>query len=368
VTVDRKAGTIRFPAKTVRTEYELEFLVCKAGTKEYESILSTQAGPRQIHAGLLMLGLTPGKPAQRIGTEYLPPRGAGLSIELTWKDKAGKAHTANPADWLKMRNVETDKEEKPDPQRWIFLGSEVLPSGRYWAEVDGGIIAVANLPSAVIDVPFTSPQALDARYFEPDRKAIPPLGTEVEVTLRPEKGAQKAPHARVLCEIDRFGRVRIDGRPIPLLKNALRDWALKYTSEHAKGMVVIRSAGRAMSALSPLVQTELKIGGVFEFEHQTAPLTGPLLPRTLEQIQHLMDDWEKRFSDPENELTDPGQDAKATLAEIRRRQAELQAQKDLLDQYARQLNKSYEAFQQEQQANDQEEAGSTDTETGRDEE
>jgi len=44
----------------------LELLVCRGRppSKEYESIMDTQASPSDLHAALLVLGLTPGKPAR----------------------------------------------------------------------------------------------------------------------------------------------------------------------------------------------------------------------------------------------------------------------------------------------------------------
>lgn len=171
LTVDRKKRTITLEAMVVEASYSLEFLLCKAGSKEYESVMSTEVRPSQIHAALLMLNLRPGKPGGYVGKEYVPPRGAGLRIELRWKDGAGKSRGTEAGDWLKL-NREGDGKVKPT--RWIFVGSEVIPGGAYEADLNGGIIAVANLPSAVIDVPFASTQTLENRQFVVDTDAIPP--------------------------------------------------------------------------------------------------------------------------------------------------------------------------------------------------
>ena len=112
-----------------------------------------------------MLGLRPGKPGGYVGKEYVPPRGAALRIELRWKDKTGESHSAEASDWLKLSGRGTGKVK---PTGWIFVGSEILPGGVYDADLNGGIIAVANLPSAVIDVPFESTQTMENREFVVD--------------------------------------------------------------------------------------------------------------------------------------------------------------------------------------------------------
>ena len=99
--------------------------------------------------------------------------------------------------------------------------------------------------------------------------------------ITPDKGSERSPHARALLEIDRFGRMTIDGRAIYV--SDLAKWAEQYTQEHKEGMVVIRSDPRALCAFAPITRTELKIGGVFEFEPRISP-SPPPLPRTPHQL------------------------------------------------------------------------------------
>ncbi len=339
LTVDRKRRTITLEAVVVEASYSLEFLLCKAGSKEYESVLSTEARPWEVHAGLLMLGLRPGKPGGYVGKEYVPPRGAALRIELRWKDKTGESHSAEASDWLKLSGRGTGKVK---PTGWIFVGSEILPGGVYEADLNGGIIAVANLPSAVIDVPFESTQTMENREFVVDADAIPPAGTRVQMVITPHKGAERAPHARALLEIDRFGRMTIDGREIDV--SGLGKWAEQYTREHDKGMVVIRSDARALCAFAPIAQGELKIGGVFEFEHRINPSPSLPLPRTSHQATGALGEWKKRFAEPHEQIRDPSQDARETLKRIGRERTELKRMDALWAEYDKALRKELNAY------------------------
>lgn len=316
--IDRKNRRIEIDAVTVDSTYALEFLLCMAGTKEYESLLATRAKPWQVHAGLLMMGLSPGKPGYFTGTEYVPPRGAGLDIRLEWKDKQGKAHSTPAVDWLAWAGEDGDTKM---PDRWIFLGSEVSPKGRYWADEDGGIIAVANLPSAVIDVPMASAQPIEQRLFVPDKKVIPPAETAVTVVITPKKDAEQAPHARAFLDIDRFGQMRIDGEPIRMVN--LAQWASRFSRKHSQALVVIRSDGRALCGYAPMARMELKIGGIYEFEQRTMGLRSPLLPRTVEQMSTALAGWKERFAEPHEQVLPPAEEAQATLEHIRREREEL---------------------------------------------
>lgn len=338
VTVDRAAREVILDATVVRASYHLEFLLCRSGTKEYESVLATQALPSDLHAALLLLGLRPGIPGGYIGDDYVPPRGAKLDIELRWKDKQGKARTASAEDWLKLTG-QGGKGRKPEA--WVFIGSEVLPDGRYLADETGGIIAVANLGSAVIDVPMQSTRTMELREYAVNADALPPVGSAVRMVLKPRPGQDRAPYARALLEIDHQGALRIDNRPVT--PGQLTTWAEHYTDRHRNGMVVIRSSAHAPAGLAMLAQTQLKLGGVFTFDHRTTSADVELLPRTPSQLAETLADWDARFAEPHEELEPPAEQAERTLGAIERRRAELKRLDALWAEYAAELRKRVEA-------------------------
>ncbi len=67
----------------------LEMLVCKAQTKEHESVISIDADAYVIHAALMALGAKPGTPV-RFQPEYAPPTGQKIEIYVGWTDEFGR--------------------------------------------------------------------------------------------------------------------------------------------------------------------------------------------------------------------------------------------------------------------------------------
>lgn len=343
VRVDLKNRTVALYATVCKPNYDLEFLLCQGEEKTYESLLSTPARPSLIHAGLLMLGLTPGKPARWAGGpegKFLPPCGAQVTIAFRWKDKDGKAHTADAADWL--ATVGAEGKRPAPPRSWVFVGSLFYPSGAYAADQDGGIVCVANLPEAVIDVPFESANALENRAFRPNKAAIPPAGTAVEIVLTPLPGAEKAPDARVMLEIDRLGDLTLDGRPT--VPSQLRAWAEAYIERHAKGQVVIRADGEATVNDVAAARRELEDGGVREFEEQFMPPDGPVLPRTAAQAKDALRAWADRLQKARALNSDAPDEAQAALDQIQPRIAEAQKRNELWELYRQQLRQSLDQY------------------------
>ena len=89
--LDLKERRVMVDAEVCKRTGPLEFLICRTGTKEHESILRTNALPSHIHASFLALGLSPGMPARWSGqgdsATFLPPQGAGVKITLSWHVK-----------------------------------------------------------------------------------------------------------------------------------------------------------------------------------------------------------------------------------------------------------------------------------------
>jgi len=343
--LDVPARQVIISAEVCRQAGPLEFLVCKGGTKSHESILKTDALPSTVHAALLSLGLTAGKPARWTaggeGAEprFMPPQGAAVSITMRWKDAAGKVCQANAADWLAGAGTR----ETPRVDRWIFVGSQILPDGRYWADIEGELISVANFASSVLDVPFESTDKNALLEFVANDKQVPPVGTPVEVVIAPLPGAPQAADARALLEVDCFGRYVLDGQPIQ--PEQLSDWARRYIARHARGQVVVRVDARALAFDIAQARQALAAGGVQDIEVRHLPPAGELLPRTTRQARRSLDWWAKRFANAEELISDPGQDARAALEQIRLQLRRLEAAGELWADYAGQLRAQLRAYE-----------------------
>jgi hypothetical protein len=342
VRVDLANRQVSFDAEVCLREGAMEFIIVAWQSKTHESLLHTKALASHIHAGLLMLGLTPGKPARWGGQDalsrFLPPAGAGLKMRFDWKDANGKSHSDDAGDWLTGAN----DQEIERPEQWIFVGSDVLPDGRYWAELDGELVSLTNFASAVIDVPFRSSSVNDERGFFAKSDAVPPTGAKVTVVLTPVAGAEKALDAREMVEIDRFGRRRVDGQVFT--EDQLEKWAGNYITAHQRGMVVIRADGMARVWDIAATQSILRLGGVREFDIQRIPPPNDLLPRSQDQARAAIAQWKDNFINYRDLLEDPGLGAERTIAQVDAELREIEAQKELLKDYAAQLAKALKTY------------------------
>ena len=329
-------------AKVCLREGVLEFLVCKTGSKEHESILSTDAPGSQLHAALLALGLTPGKPARWSGVagsgKFLPPRGPGLKLAFRWKDKQGKTHQDDAGKWIKSAGQRKAKM----PTEWIFIGSEILPDGKYWADASGEVISMANFASAVIDVPFESSKDNALRDYTINTDAVPAQGTAVEVVITPTPDAHKSPHARVLLEIGPLGQLRVTGRPI--LMGQLEKWAEGFITKHSEGQVVIRADGRALVEDVRRVAEELRIGGVIDVEVTRLPPRGAILPRSAQQADRKLKWWADQFKNAKELLRDPGEQAEEVLKQVQADLDRLKATQAVWRDYARKLEEAAKKY------------------------
>lgn len=186
---DPAARTLIVRARVSLTDGPLEHLLCRKGTKEHEAILSTEAPPRTIHAGLLLTGATAEHPV-RFDPKFEPPAGTPLAITLQWEEN-GKTRRADAREWVKDH-----MSGKPLERDWVFAGSEMFtdPQSKkvLYAADDGDLITVANFPSSIVDLPFRSSASDADRGFEAFAGRIPPRGTPVTMIFQPRDAAKPA--------------------------------------------------------------------------------------------------------------------------------------------------------------------------------
>lgn len=172
-------------------EYGLEFLLCRQETKEYESVLHTEADARIIHLGLEAAGAVAGSPVKFEPT-FQSPTGTPIKVTVRYADK-GKIITRPAQDWV--RNVKTNKALAAN---WVFAGSIFYTDPEnpkkkpaYLATTEGNYISVANVPTAMLDLPFNSPKQLEGREFAPFMERLPAVDTKVVLVLEPLRPDQK---------------------------------------------------------------------------------------------------------------------------------------------------------------------------------
>ncbi len=336
LSLDMARRQVIVAAKVALRQGALEFLLCKEGTKDYESVLTTKAEPSNVHAALLALGLSPGKPGRWVKSDgdparFVAPAGALVDVAIRWKGKAGEVEV--PA-WKLLKPNRVG--EEPRPIKWVFVGSQMTDAGRYLADVDGTLVSVANFASATLDVPFASTDQNAMLEFSSNTELLPEQGSDVEVVLTPEPQAASAPAARMFVFVDRLGRIEADGKKVSPL--ALEEEARRFLSVHAQGSAEVRIDAEAMVYDRQRVQEALRSAGMEDVDVRVANASAQPPPRTPEEAQQALTQWREQLAEGES-LGDPAGEALAIVKALQRRQEELRRQSELWQQYAASLQK-----------------------------
>ncbi len=181
VWIDQRRKRVVVGGRVALDKGLLEVFACPEGTKEHESVVAVKASARLVHAGLLAIGLEPGRPVS-FDPEYTPASGPRIRVLLQWKDADGTPHQSDARRWI--RDTRTGKPLETD---WVFGGSAFWTdptNGREYYQADGGdFICVSNFPTATLDLPIESSQSNEALLFEVFDERVPRRDTAVEMVL-----------------------------------------------------------------------------------------------------------------------------------------------------------------------------------------
>lgn len=188
IRINREKKWVDIDAKVVLRDGKwIELLVCTPGSREYESILTTEAKPSHIHLALLILGLKPGSPItwERNGDDVTPiaPNGPDIEISIHYL-KEGKPFEIPAGQWIMDR-----KTNAPLPSStWLFAGSKFMAmEGRpiYTADVNGSCISLVNFGDDLLTRPTNQTNHNDDGQLAANTKLIPQVGTTVVIRLTP---------------------------------------------------------------------------------------------------------------------------------------------------------------------------------------
>ncbi len=190
MTINLADRTIDLDAAVVTRESDwIELLACSPESREYESILVTEARPSHIHLSLLMLGIEPGRPLSwrqtDTGYEILPPAGDPVIVSLLLPE-SGVKREIPAGNWI----VNQQTGEMMTPSNWLFTGSAFADQADarvYKADLNGTVISLVNFGDDLLARPNRLMNHNDNQAWQANTAAIPPLGTEVTIRLRPAK-------------------------------------------------------------------------------------------------------------------------------------------------------------------------------------
>jgi hypothetical protein len=181
VWIDAQRKRVVVGGSVVLDKGAIEFFACPRGTKEHESVVAVRSPARLVHAGLLAIGLVPGRPVS-FDPKYVAAEGPAVEVAVRWTDESGKVREASAQEWVRdTRSGERLKD------RWVFGGSAFWKDpveGKEHYQADGGdLVCVSNFPTAMLDLPVESSQSNQALLFEAFEGKVPPVGTEVELVF-----------------------------------------------------------------------------------------------------------------------------------------------------------------------------------------
>uniref|UniRef100_A0A832A1I7 Uncharacterized protein n=1 Tax=Desulfacinum infernum TaxID=35837 RepID=A0A832A1I7_9BACT len=177
--LSKAEGWVRFDAVVNMDRGLLEYLIVGDAGKLHESLLKTSVDPYALQIALLLIGLEGSQHPLGAQGERRSPTGDRVTVRVHWTDSSG-AHEVPLEQWIHLKG-------KPlDDVPWVFTGSMVV-DGAFMAEVEKSIVAVYHDPVAMID--HTLDEGADDEVWMVNEKAVPPIGTPVEVVIR-RTGAQ----------------------------------------------------------------------------------------------------------------------------------------------------------------------------------
>lgn len=159
VRVDAKAGVLEFDAMVSIDAHDakkpnvfLETLACITDSKEYESLVVTRARPSHVHAGLLLMGLSPGTPGKWQWTgksiHAEPPRGPMVKVRMVVNGQE-----TPPGAWVRDLKTGRRMVDTPGGDEFVFAGSVMVGAPgqeHYKADVEGSLVGLTTFGSETI--------------------------------------------------------------------------------------------------------------------------------------------------------------------------------------------------------------------------
>src|SRR5688572_10976463 len=147
VTLDKQSRAVIFPAIVNMTEAIIEYVVVTREGKVHESLLRTDAHPKDIHVAMLLLD------AKGAGTNAVPENplkpipGDPVIIEVTWKEK-GREKRVRAEELI----LNTQTKTNLTTGAWIYNGS-CLENGAFMADREGSVVSLITDPFALVNNP-----------------------------------------------------------------------------------------------------------------------------------------------------------------------------------------------------------------------
>lgn len=182
IVLNRNDKSVAFPAQVNMDTGMLEYLLVHRVGKTHESLLRTNISPYNLQLAFMLLGYEGSD--KRLAGQGAPETPKGEAVRITLSSVAGKQTDSFPVEQWLSNKIETSTKDV-EPLKWVFCGSYVNELGGFMSQVTGSIVAIWHDPVALID--NASPGGESNRIWFVKQGTVPPVGTNVIVTIKPVK-------------------------------------------------------------------------------------------------------------------------------------------------------------------------------------
>jgi len=181
VEFNKTQRTVSIPARVRMRKDVVEYGLVTEYGKGYESVLTTEARPMDIHVACLLLGQGQAPVTGDFNKAATFPTTNAVVIEVAWETN-GTPVRVPFADLVCLTSG------RPDPnapvmelKRWLYSGSVIDQAG-FAAQREGSIISLIRDPVALVNNPAPDRDNDDIHF--PNAKLLPAEGTGVTVVIR----------------------------------------------------------------------------------------------------------------------------------------------------------------------------------------
>lgn len=198
VHLDLERGVCAVAAQIAVRDELLEYLLVNPHGAGHESLLVTGAGAEVLNAGLLALGVEPGKNAEWIPREPKPtpeevragiapfeivlPEGDGFYLYATWRE-------GDETYFYRIEDLIRDlgRQRSMRRHRWAFLGSRMVADHKgvesFAASLEGNLINISLFQQGNTLVTATLEECIEQTVWLPNAWLLPPRGSDVLLVL-----------------------------------------------------------------------------------------------------------------------------------------------------------------------------------------
>ena len=180
VEFDKEQRTVTLPARICILTQVVEYALVTQQGKVYESLLTTEVTPTDVHLAFLLLGVGPVQVGGEFKKEAPVPETNALRIQVAWETNGQPAMFSLP-DLISLTDV---RQEQPArllaSEKWLYNGSLFDEFG-FVAQREGSIVSLIRDPAALVNNPGVD-RDNDQIHF-PNARLLPPPGSPVRVVL-----------------------------------------------------------------------------------------------------------------------------------------------------------------------------------------